>query len=140
MNIWKEVILSILGCIGSLVAAAFGGWDAGMTTICAFMALDLFMGCLIAAYFKRSPKSPNGALSSKSYFQGVCKKMMILAFIFIGYRIDLVMNIDYLRNAIIIGCIANELISILENAGIMGVKLPKALTEAIDLLKHKEGK
>jgi hypothetical protein len=44
---------------------------------------------------------------------------------------------NYIRDAVIIGFIANELISIVENAGLMGLPLPSVLTKAIDVLKNK---
>ena len=48
--------------------------------------------------------------------------------------------VDYIRNAVIIGFMANELISIVENAGLMGLPLPDAINKAIDVLtEQKEG-
>ena len=43
----------------------------------------------------------------------------------------------FIRNAAIIGFMANECLSIVENAGLMGIKLPPVVTEAIDILKKK---
>ena len=49
-------------------------------------------------------------------------------------------GVDYIRNAVIIGFMANELISIVENAGLMGLPLPDAINKAIDVLtEQKEG-
>ena len=64
---------------------------------------------------------------------------MIYLFVVVGYRIDLMLGTDYIRNAVIIGFIVNELISLTENAGLMGVPLPSIILKSIDLLKNKGG-
>lgn len=59
---------------------------------------------------------------------------MTLLFVLVGYRLDLVIGTNYIRDAVIIGFIANEAISIVENAGLMGLPLPAIITKAIDIL------
>ena len=63
---------------------------------------------------------------------------MVLLIIMIITQIAKVSSIDWLRNATIIGFMTNEVISIVENAGLMGVPLPKAVYRAIDILNDKE--
>ncbi len=41
----------------------------------------------------------------------------------------------YIRNAVCIGFIANEVLSIVENAGLMGVPMPSMIKKAVDILK-----
>lgn len=62
---------------------------------------------------------------------------MTLIFVLVAYRIDLILGLDYIRNAVIIAFITNELISLVENAGLMGVPLPAVITKAIDILQKK---
>ena len=62
---------------------------------------------------------------------------MTLVFVLIGYRMDLMINTNYIRDAIIIGFVANEAISIVENAGLMGLPLPAMVTKAVDILSKK---
>ena len=62
---------------------------------------------------------------------------MTLVLVFVGCRIDAVLGANYVRDAVCIAFIANEAISIIENAGLMGIKLPKILTDAIDILNKK---
>lgn len=62
---------------------------------------------------------------------------MTLLFVLIAYRLDLVIGTNYIRDAVIIGFVANELISIVENAGLMGLPLPQIITKAIDVLTKK---
>ncbi|MDY5861968.1 phage holin family protein, partial [Agathobacter sp.] len=53
------------------------------------------------------------------------------------YRLDLLIGSNYIRDAVIIAFCANELISIVENCGLMGLPLPKIIIKAIDVLKNK---
>ena len=62
---------------------------------------------------------------------------MTLLFVLIAYRLDLAIGVSYIRYAVIIGFLANELISIVENAGLMGVPLPAVIQNAIDILTKK---
>ena len=62
---------------------------------------------------------------------------MTLVFVLVAYRLDLIIGTNYIRDAVIIAFLANELISLVENAGLMGIKLPPAITKAIDILQKK---
>ena len=62
---------------------------------------------------------------------------MTLVFVLVSYRLDLIIGTNYIRDAVIIAFIANELISLVENAGLMGVPLPAVITKAIDILQKK---
>lgn len=133
----KNTICTVAGVIGSVVASLFGGWDSGIASLVIFMAIDFFSGLLVAGVFHRSTKTETGALESKAGFKGLCRKCMILLFVLVAYRMDLALGTNYIRDAVIIGFIANELISIVENAGLMGIPLPEVLTKAIEVLKRK---
>ena len=137
--ILKEFICGFIGVITSLLVSALGGWDSAIITLTIFIVADFITGLMVASFFKKSPKSKNGALSSAIGFKGICKKVMIYLFVVVGYRIDLMLGTDYIRNAVIIGFIVNELISLTENAGLMGVPLPSIILKSIDLLKNKGG-
>jgi toxin secretion/phage lysis holin len=133
----KEMICSIVGVTGSAVAAVFGGWDAGLSTLIMFMVADYISGLAVAGVFKKSTKTETGALESKAGWKGLCKKIMTLVFVLIAYRLDIMAGTNYIRNAVIIAFITNELISIVENAGLMGIPIPNVITNAIDVLQKK---
>ena len=133
----KEMICTIFGVIGSAIASFFGGWDAGLATLLIFMCLDYVSGLIVAGVSKNSPKTDTGSLESKAGWKGLCRKCMTLVFVLIAYRLDLVIGTNYIRDAVIIGFIANETISLVENAGLMGVPLPAVITKAIDILQKK---
>ena len=126
-----------LGVCGAAVAQLFGGWDNGLKTLLLFMVIDYISGLAVAGIFKTSPKTDGGALNSKVCIKGIVKKLMMLCLVAVAYRIDIVTGNNYIRDMVIIALAANEAISILENAGLMGIKLPKVLTKAIDILKDK---
>ena len=133
----KNILCTAAGAVGSFIVSLFGGWDTGIGTLVIFMAADFFSGLAVAGIFKKSTKTETGALESKAGFKGLCRKCMTLLFVLIAYRLDLAIGTTYIRDAVIIGFMANELISIVENAGLMGLPLPAILVKAIDVLKKK---
>lgn len=133
----ENILSTIIGVIGAMLTSLFGGWSAGMTTLIFFMAIDYLSGLIVAGVFKKSTKSKNGALESKAGFKGLCRKFMTLVFVMIAYRLDMMIGTDYIRDVVVIAFCTNELISIVENAGLMGIPLPGIITKAIDILKQK---
>lgn len=131
----KITFLTIIGAIGSAIANLFGGWTTDVETLLIFMAIDFVTGLIVAGVFKKSKKSNKGALQSSIGFKGLAKKAMILFFILIGHRLDILLGSDYIRTALVIAFITNETISITENAGLMGIPIPKPIKNAIDILR-----
>lgn len=137
----KYKIFTALALAGSVLAELFGGWDMALETLLILMAADWITGgILLPAVFGKSPKSPNGALESRAGWKGLCRKGMTLFYILIAARMDRLLGMDYIRNAVCIGFIANELLSIVENAGLMGVPLPAMIRKVIDILKENAEK
>ena len=134
----KHVLMTLVGLIGSLITTAFGGWDTGLTTLVLFMAIDYISGFVVAGVFQKSKKTENGALESGIGWKGLARKCMTLLCVLIAYRLDLMIGTDYIRDAVIIAFCANELISIVENAGLMGIPMPSVITKAIEILVQKE--
>ena len=134
----KRFIEAMISLIGAAITTLFGGWSTGLKTLIIFMVIDYLTGMIVAAVFKKSPKSEGGALSSKVGWKGLSKKAMTLLFVLIAYRLDVLIGTNYIRDAVIIGYCVNEVLSITENALIMGVPLPKVIKNAIDILSEKE--
>jgi toxin secretion/phage lysis holin len=133
----KAGICTVFGAIGGMIAHLFGGWTEDMATLIIFMAVDFVMGLIVAGAFHKSNKSQSGALNSHAGWVGLCKKGVVLLFVLIAHRLDILLGSDYIRTTAIIGFIANEVISIVENAGLMGVPLPEVIVKAIEVLKHQ---
>ncbi len=136
-NTIKTTLLAILGMAGSVIANLLGGWDTALQTILIFMAIDYVTGLIVAGVFKKSTKTDTGALESKAGWKGLCRKGMTLLIILVAAQLDKVTGTEVIRNAVIIGYIANEALSIIENAGLMGLPVPKFIVNAIDILKKK---
>lgn len=136
-NTIKTLILTSLGVAGSVIANLLGGWDTALQTILIFMAIDYVTGLIVAGVFKKSTKTDTGALESKAGWKGLCRKGMTLLIILVSAQLDRVAGTEVIRNAVIIGYIANEALSIIENAGLMGLPIPKFLRNAVDILKKK---
>lgn len=135
----KNQILIGVGTLGSLLASFFGGWTASLSTLLIFMLIDYLTGLVVAGVFHKSKKTDSGALESRAGFKGLCKKGMVLVLVLVGYRLDIAIGTTYIRDAVCIAFITNETISIIENAGLMGIKIPVTLENAIDVLKKKKG-
>ena len=134
---YKSITCAIFGIIGTIVTYFFGGWTQGMATLVTFMAFDYITGLLVAAVFKNSSKTKKGGLSSAAGRKGLVKKFTTLIIVACLHHLDVVFNIDILMNAGVIGFVTNEFISIVENAGLMGLPLPSAVTKAIEILNEK---
>ena len=134
----KVAICGGIGVVGSVIAEVFGGWDAAMITLVTLMIIDYIMGVLVAAVWHNSPKSETGTLESRAGWKGLCRKGVVLLIVLIAARLDILLSTsNIVRNAAIIGYSANELISIVENAGLMGVPIPSIIQKAIDVLQKK---
>ncbi|MBQ4159381.1 MAG: phage holin family protein [Clostridia bacterium] len=133
----KTGFCTAIGFLGSAIASLFGGWSTGMTTLLVFMAIDYISGIIVAGVFHKSAKSATGALESRAGLKGLCRKCFMLLMVLVAARLDVVMELSIICNAVIIAFITNETISIIENAGLMGIPIPSVLTRAIEVLKSK---
>ena len=127
----------MIGVIGGMIASLFGGWDAALMTLVIFMGIDYVTGLIVAGVFHNSEKTANGALESRAGWKGLCRKGVTLLVVLVACRLDVVMGSNFIRDAVVIAFIANETISIIENAGLMGIPIPAAIMRAIDILKNK---
>ena len=133
----KSGITTVIGVIGGMIASLFGGWDAALVTLIIFMGVDYVTGLIVAGVFHNSEKTKNGALESRAGWKGLCRKGVTLLVVLVACRLDLVMGSNFIRDAVVIAFIANETISIIENAGLMGIPIPAAIMRAIEILKNK---
>ena len=136
-DVMKNGVCTMVGVLGSLIASQFGGWDAALSTLILFMAVDYITGLVVAGVFHASPKSKDGALESRAGWKGLCRKGVTLLIVLVACHLDTEMVSNFIRDATVIAFIANETLSIFENAGLMGVPIPMALTGAIEFLKQK---
>lgn len=133
----KDYFCMEIGAIGGVIAGLFGGWDAALQTLVIFMAVDYITGLIVAGVFHASPKTKTGTLESRAGWKGLIRKGETLLIVLVACRLDAVMGSTFVRDAVVIGFICNETISIIENAGLMGLPIPAALTKAVDILKQR---
>ena len=134
----KEYLCTAIGVIGGAVSALVGGWSEGIAVLITAMAIDYITGLMVAGIFHASPKSESGALESRAGWKGLCRKFVTLMIVVLAHGLDDVLNISYVKDAMIIGFVSNETISIIENAGLMGIPMPPVINRAIDLLTTKQ--
>ena len=117
-----------LSALGGWLGWYTGGLDGLMTALLAFMALDYMTGVMCAIARKE--------LSSAVGFRGICRKALILMLVGMGHALDarVVGGGAALRTAVICFYLANEGISVLENAARLGLPLPGQLRAALGQL------
>lgn len=135
MNETKVLICTVLGGIGANLSLIFGNWNDSMTTLAIMMGIDYILGIMIACVFKKSEKSKNGGINSRSAWMGICKKVGTLLLVAVAYRIDVSMKTNFLKDGVCVAFITSEGISIIENARVMGLPIPEVLVNALDGLK-----
>lgn len=134
----KINLLSVLGIIGSITANLLGGWDSALQTLILFMAVDYITGMIVAGVFKKSAKSETGAIESKAGWNGILKKGVTLLIVLVATQLDKVTGTEIIRDAVVIAYTVNEGISIVENAGLMGIPIPDIIRRTLEVLKNKE--
>lgn len=130
----NKIIQIIAASAAAVCGFLFGEFDGLMYALIAFMVLDYISGVLVAIAQKE--------LSSKVGFKGIAKKVIILSLVAVGHILDVHVlgGGAVCRSAVLGFYIANEGISILENAAELGLPLPKKLVSVLKQLKEKEDK
>lgn len=132
-----RVIKLFLASAGGLFLAYLGGFDSYLKTLLIFMAIDYVLGITLG-FLGKSKNSERGGLSSYIGWVGIIKKIAYLTLVIIAIELDMLLGLSIVRNATIIFFILNELISITENFGLLGIKIPAIITKAIDILENRE--
>lgn len=138
LDVEYKTILFLTGIIGGSIASYLGGWDSALQTLLIFMAVDYITGLMVAGIFHKSDKTPGGGLESRAGFKGLCRKGVVLLIVLVACRLDLLTGTDFIRNSCVVAFVVNEAISIIENAGLMGVPIPAVITRTLEALKAKE--
>ncbi len=132
-----ELKYKLIVVTSAFLTALFGEFDVPLQTLIIFMILDYLTGVIVAGIYKNSNKTESGSLSSVAGFKGIVKKGMILAIVLVAYRLDLIASTNIIRNTVITAFITNEVISINENAVLMGIDVPKSIQDVVENFKHK---
>lgn len=126
-----KYVKAFLGIFNTIIGYWLGGFDEMLIALLVFMICDYLTGVMKAIIKKK--------VSSEIGFKGIFKKILILFLVGIAVRLDIILNLDDALRYLVIGFyIANEGISILENAGEMGLPFPKKLKEVLVQLNNEE--
>ena len=129
----KDTFFSTLTAIGAGVASTLlGGWDKSLEILLIFIIMDYVTG--VAAAFKTK------TLRSSVGFEGLMKKGAIFLIVILAAQLDRITGnaAGVFRTATAFFFIANEGLSIVENVGEMGVKLPGFITGALTKLRDEQ--
>ena len=134
----KNIIIMIFGSIGSLLSFLLGGFDSVMIALLIFMVIDFLSGLILAIVFKKSKKTESGRLSSQAGILGLTKKIFILFLVAVSTQLDIILGTTFIRDGTVIGFISMEGISIIENASLAGLPIPKVIKNALEIISKKE--
>ena len=120
--------------IGAALTVFFGGWDIMLQILIGFVVLDYVTG-VAAAWYTKTLNSEIGA-------RGIMKKILLFVIVGVAYQLDVATGQEIFRSLAIWFYLANEALSVIENAGRCGVPIPSFLKTALEQTKQKadEGK
>ncbi len=137
-------ITEALAAAAGAVLSFITGLPPTIWVLVAVMTLDYFTG-LMCGFMGKSPKTETGGLSSKTAFEGLLKKVLILMVVGLAGLLDQAVamsagiEFEAVAGATCLWFIASEGISILENAAAIGVPIPNILLRMLELFKSKGG-
>ena len=122
------------------LARALGGWDTTLSLMFAIMGLDLLTGLLVSLAGK-SDKTAGGGFLSGAFFQGLTRKLMMLLLVMLATALDGLMGTDGVCRLAVIGFYAaNEGLSIVENAALLGLPFPQGLLAVLERMREQGDK
>lgn len=136
----KSIVSSVTGIIGSLLINLIGAPTDDLIILIVLMIIDLIVGFLISAIWQKSSKTDSGKLSSGVMFKGIVKKFFTLVVVVIAFQLDKLLAMNAIRHIVIIAFIVEEILSIIENIAITGIKIPGIINKALDVLESEVNK
>lgn len=130
MDILKHIQTALV-VVGAALGYFVGGLDGFMIVLIIFMVIDYITGVMCAIRDK--------SVSSRTGFAGICKKILILVMVGMANMLDVyvIQTGSMLRTAALFFYISNEGISILENMGNLGIRIPRKIRDVLEQLHDK---
>lgn len=137
---WDKIIKCACLVAGA-IAGLYGEWTTALSILAIMMGVDYITGVLVAISGK-SPKTDGGGLSSKIGFVGIAKKGFIMLIVLVATQLDKAIGNTSMvfQTATVFYYIANEGLSILENADLMGVPFPAFIKERLESMRESKDK
>lgn len=130
---WNTIQVIFAG-LGGWLGWFLGGCDGLLYALVLFVVVDYITGVMCAA--------ADHKLSSEVGFKGICRKVLIFLLVGIGHVLDaqIIGNGSVLRTAVIFFYLSNEGVSLLENAGHLGLPIPEKLKVVLEQLHDRAEK
>lgn len=139
-DLWDKIVKAVCVALGA-IAGLYGEWTTALTILAVMMCVDYVTGWMVAAAGK-SPKTEGGGLSSKVGFIGLAKKGFVMLIVLIATLLDRAIGNTSMvfQSATVFYYIANEGLSVLENADLMGVPFPAIIKERLESMRERKEK
>ena len=130
---WTTIQVIFTG-VGGWLGYFLGGCDGLLYALVLFVVVDYITGAMCAA--------ADHKLSSEVGFKGICRKVLIFLLVGIGHVLDaqIIGTGSVLRTAVIFFYLSNEGVSLLENAGHLGLPIPEKLKVVLEQLHDRAEK
>ena len=131
MKEFWNMIQAVFTMVGGWLGYFLGGCDGLLFALVVFVAMDYITGVMCAAADQK--------LSSEVGFKGICRKVLIFMMVGIANVLDVLVigSGSVLRTAVIFFYLSNEGLSLLENAGHLGLPIPEKLKAVLEQL-HRQ--
>ena len=128
----KQNIIAITSAgLGGLLSFLYGDITPALQVLVAMMVIDFVTGTLNGVLSKK--------LNSKTCYKGIVKKINILCLVAVGHFIDQATGMNTIKNVVVFFYLANEGISIIENAAKAGLPIPQKIKDVLEQLKEEGG-
>lgn len=128
----KNIIQIAGGTVGGFLAYWLGGLDAILICLIAMLVIDYITGVLSAVH--------SSTVNSEIGWKGIVKKVVTLLIVALAFIIETATDgLFAIREIVIMFFIANEAISIIENAGKIGIPIPEKLKNILTQIKGEKG-
>ena len=130
---WNTIQVIFTG-VGGWLGGFLGGCDGLLYALVLFVVVDYITGVMCAINDHK--------LSSEVGFRGICRKVLIFLLVGIGHVLDvqIIGTGSVLRTAVIFFYLSNEGVSLLENAGHLGLPIPEKLKIVLEQLHDRAEK
>ena len=129
--------IALLGILAGVLSAIVGAWTVALESLAILMVLDYATGLILAGVFHASPKSKGGTLESRAALKGLLRKGGIIIIVVALHQADRLTGKAFLRDGAAFAFCVEEIISLIENLGAMGVPMPGFISKAIEWLHGK---
>lgn len=133
----KSYLNFFFAMCGVIITYAIGEIDQVFIALCVAICVDYISGLVVALVFKNSQKTASGAASSSVCFTGLLKKIFMIVLVALAHQLDMALGIDFVRAGVVYAFLSNEVLSVIENATLMGIPVPDVIKKALDISHGK---